>query len=139
MGKTCFVDTNGQTDFRKMPELAAEMNMAMLDMKAFDSDYHRMLTGCGNDVVLQNLSYLADIGKLYEVRTVIVPGYLDNEDTVRQVSRILAQRPQIRYKLIQYRPWGVLPSMDVEPPTTAYMEKLAALARESGAEKMVCT
>lgn len=98
-----------------------------------------IITGCGNDVVLQNLSYLADIGKLYEVRTVIVPGYLDNEDTVRQVSRILAQRPQIRYKLIQYRPWGVLPSMDVEPPTTAYMEKLAALARESGAEKVVCT
>lgn len=139
LGKTCFVDTNGQTDFRQMPELAAEMNMAMLDVKAFDSDYHRMLTGCGNDVVLQNLSYLAEIGKLYEVRTVIVPGYLDNEDTVRQVSRILAQRPQIRYKLIQYRPWGVRPSMDVEPPTAAYMEKLATLARASGVEKVVCT
>ena len=139
LGKTCFVDTNGQTDFRQMPELAAEMNMAMLDVKAFDSDYHRMLTGCGNDAVLQNLSYLAEIGKLYEVRTVIVPGYLDNEDTVRQVSRILAQRPQIRYKLIQYRPWGVRPSMDVEPPTAAYMEKLATLARASGVEKVVCT
>ncbi len=56
-----------------MPELAAEMNMAMLDVKAFDSDYHRMLTGCGNDVVLQNLSYLADIGKLYEVELSLFP------------------------------------------------------------------
>lgn len=48
LGKTCFVDTNGQTDFRKMPELAAEMNMAMLDVKAFDSDYHRMRKRCGS-------------------------------------------------------------------------------------------
>lgn len=138
-GKTCFVDTNGQLDFRKMPELVSEMDMAMLDVKAWDMELHKKLTGRDNKIVLQNLDYLAEIGKLYEVRTVIVPGWMDEEETVRQVARRIAAYPSVRYKLIKFRPWGVRPPMDVETPSDAYMEKLAEMARTCGVREIVCT
>lgn len=133
MGKTAFADTNGQIPFQDMMELTEAMDMAMLDVKAYDETQHRMLTGCSNKIVLENLDYLASIGKLYEVRTVIVPGYLDNEDTVARVSRRLAAYPSVRYKLIKFRPWGVRPPMDVQVPPGEYMSRLEALAYENGA------
>ena len=45
----------------------------MLDIKAFDGDAHRRITDEGNDTVLKNAAYLAELGKLEEVRAVIVP------------------------------------------------------------------
>ncbi len=139
LGKTCFVDTNGQLDFRSMPELTEAMDMAMLDVKAWDSELHRKLTGQDNQIVLGNLDYLAKLGKLYEVRTVIVPGYLNDEETVRQVAKRIADYPQVRYKLIKYRSWGVRPPMDVRTPEDSYMERLAELAREQGVRDVIYT
>lgn len=44
LGLTIFVDTNGSLDFSKNPKLTELMDMAMLDVKSFDSDEHKMLT-----------------------------------------------------------------------------------------------
>lgn len=137
LGKTAFCDTNGQRPFWEMKELMEAMDMAMLDVKAWDEESHRRLTGSSNETVLKNLDYLLDKGKLYEVRTVIVPGLLDNEETVRQTAARLAFAPGVRYKLIKYRPWGVRPPLRVTPPTEGYMEELKALALERGAGTVV--
>lgn len=92
-----------------------------------------------NRVVLDNLDLLLKEDKLYEVRTVVIPDYLDNEETVCQVSRKLASFPGVRYKLIKYRPWGVRPPMEVQTPSQEYMTELMALARENGAPEVVIT
>ena len=139
LGKTAFCDTNGQKPFQEMPELTQAMDKAMLDVKAWDPAVHTRLTGTGNETVLKNLDYLLEIGKLYEVRTVVIPEYLNNEETVRQVSRKLAADPSARYKLIKYRPWGVRPPMDVQPPSSEYMERLMDLAYQNGAAEVVIT
>ena len=139
LGKTAFCDTNGQRPFRELTELTNAMDMAMLDVKAWDDELHRRFTGSSNEVVLDNLDYLASIGKLYEVRTVIVPGLLENEETVIEVSRKLARFPKVRYKLIKYRPWGVRPPLEVLPPADGYMEELQSLAYENGAGAVVIT
>ncbi len=64
-----------------------------------------------NDLVLKSLSFLASAGKLEEVRTVVVPDLLPNEDTVRRVCEKLSphwrQGARIGYKLIRFRPLGV--------------------------------
>ena len=138
LGKTTFADTNGQRAFREMKELTRVMDKAMLDVKAWDERTHIRLTGQSNRTVLSNLEYLGSIGKLYEVRTVIVPGYLPNEETVEQVSRLLARFPDVRYKLIRFRTFGVKgPLRKQESPSEAYMEALRQLAQSCGAKKVV--
>lgn len=140
LGKTTFADTNGQRDFREMEALTRVMDKAMLDVKAWDEAAHMRLTGAGNRTVLQNLSYLGELNKLYEVRTVIVPGYLPNEETVEQVSRIIREFPETRYKLIKFRRFGVRGALrEQESPDDAYMEGLAALARDAGVKNVVIT
>lgn len=106
LGLTCLIDSNGYYDFEDYPELLALCDGVMLDVKAVDTDFHKYLTGCNNDVVLKNLSYLLAQGKLEEVRTVILPNVEEeNGKTVDYVSKLLGSNS--RYKLIKYRGFGV--------------------------------
>lgn len=137
-GKTAFVDTNGQRDFYGMPGLAEAMDMAMLDVKSTDDEEHRMLTGQPVSVVLSNLEYLLERGKLFEIRTVVVPGLLDSARTVREASRLISRCPEVRYKLIKFRSWGVRADMRQTPsPTDADMERLERIARGNGVQDIV--
>lgn len=137
LGKSAFVDTNGQRDFRSMPDLTSEMDQAMLDIKSSDPQEHKMLTGYSNEVVLKNAEYLMSVGKLYEIRTVVIPGILDNYRTVDFVSRLIAAHPEIRYKLIRFRNWGVRGSMkEIPTPDDSLMESLRILAYNNGVQKI---
>lgn len=138
-GKTTFLDSNGQIDMKSLPHLLALTDQVMLDIKSTDEEEHRKLTGSSNRVVIANARYLAEAGKLYEIRTVIVPVILNNERTVTDVSRILADYPQVRYKLIKYRPWGVRLPLETVSPDDTYMSKLEALARAEGVNQIVIT
>lgn len=139
-GKTAFVDTNGQRDFRKMEALTEIMDKAMLDVKAWDEEAHIRLTGVSGQVVRENLEYLGAMDKLYEVRTVIVPGFLPNEETVREVSKRLREFPGVRYKLIRFRTFGVKGKLKgQESPAQEEMERLAKLARENGIKEVIIT
>ncbi len=136
MGLTNLIDSNGILDFSQADALLEHADGVMLDIKCFDRAGHIRLTGKDNDLVLQNAAYLARRGLLPEVRTVIIPGVLPNEETVALVSRLLAPyqaNGPIRYKLIAFRPMGVREEFRSFPvPSRAEMESLAALAREQG-------
>lgn len=138
-GKTTFVDTNGQTLFSEMPELTNAMDMAMLDVKAIDNEQHKRLTGCSNEVVLENIRYLAKIEKLYEIRTVIVPDS-DCFFTVDEASKIISEYPKVRYKLIRFRNWGVQGALEnSEGPSTELMNELKMVAKANGVNRVEIT
>ncbi len=139
LGLTAFVDTNGSIDFSKEKRLTDVMDKAMLDIKSFDEEEHKMLTGMTNKIVIKNAEYLAKMDKLYEIRTVIVPGILDNRRNVTEVGRLIAELDaDIRYKLIRFRPVGVLDNMKkVEVPSDELMEELKAAAEEKGCRNVI--
>lgn len=134
-----YVDTNGSTDFSKNKELTDLMDYAMLDIKSFDKDEHKMLTGMDNSIVLKNARYLASINKLYEVRTVIVPDLLDNDKNVDEISKLIASLDSnIRYKLIKYRPMGVRENkIKSLSPSNDYMEKLKDICIHNGLSNII--
>lgn len=106
MGLTCIIDSNGSIDFSRHQTLLELCDGVMLDVKAFNTEFHEALCARSNDRVLKNLDYLLSIQKLIEVRTVLLPNYLkENEETVLKVSQIIQN--QCTYKLIKYRPFGV--------------------------------
>lgn len=106
MGLSCLIDSNGAIDFSRHQELMEVCDGVMLDVKAFDPVFHQALCDHSNDRVLQNLKYLLAIGKLQEVRTVILPKYpQENLDTVEHVAEMI--QDACDYKLLKYRPFGV--------------------------------
>jgi len=139
LGLTFFIDTNGSTDFELNPKLTDAFDMAMLDVKSIDADEHFKLVKHTHETVLKNLKYLAKIGKLYEVRTVIIPNVLDNERNVREISQLIAEfAPSVRYKLIKYRPLGVRKNLiDSHTPSEETMQHLKSIAIANGCEQVI--
>lgn len=139
-GLTCMIDTNGSNDFEAMQELLDLCDGVMLDVKVYNNEKHKQYMGCSNEMVLKNLDYLAATGKLYEVRTVVVPDLLDNEETVRYVAHCLQKyNASIRYKLIQYRSMGVKEahSKQLCSPSASEMNKLKVIATGAGAAEVI--
>lgn len=152
IGLTTFVDTNGSLDLREdiYSEFIRATDKFMVDMKVWDEKKHRDLTGRDNLIVKKNIEFLGNLGKLYEVRTVVVPELLDNLETVTEVSRLIAginSKNQLDegaiYKLIKYRQIGVRREildeklLEISSPSDEIMEKLSGVARSNGVEKVV--
>ena len=142
-GLDTMIDTNGSIPFAGHDELLEATDGVMLDVKAFDPEEHRTVTAAGNNAVLENAVYLAERGKLFEVRTVVVPGLFSLQDTVRSTCRLLVpflRKAPIRYKLIAYRENGVRTKYRrYKPPGTDIMEQLREIAEEEGFTNIVCT
>jgi pyruvate formate lyase activating enzyme len=108
LGLTSLVDTNGFISLKKpiMDGLVKAADGFMLDIKSMDEDEHIKLTGRSNKNVIENAVYLASIGKLQEIRTVLIEGH-KNRETVENITKLLKPYPNLTYKLISYRPFGV--------------------------------
>jgi pyruvate-formate lyase-activating enzyme len=92
---------------------------AMVDLKALDPDVHIALTDSVNDDVLASIRHLAEEGKLYEVRLLLVPGINDTEDQLRRTADwLLSVDPAMRIKVIAFRRHGVRASARHWPEAT---------------------
>lgn len=134
------LDSNGSYDFSVDAALVNAVDGVMLDVKAWDAREHVRLTGVSNECVLSNLRFLAGCGKLEEVRTVIVPDMMNSEQTVARVSEALCAlgASDVRYKIIRFRPMGVRAAYQaLTVPTDAQMQRLEAIARETGMTQIV--
>lgn len=140
-GLSTFLDSNGSIDFENQLDLLQVTDKVMLDVKAFDPKDHFNVTSASNETVLKNATYLAKIGKLYEVRTVVVPSLYDVEQTVEQAARMLAPYLNIydiRYKLITYRPMGVRKEYaQFTVPDSKYMQNLQKIVQTEGFKNII--
>jgi pyruvate formate lyase activating enzyme len=141
LGLTNFVDSNGSLRFSDYPEFVESFDAVMLDIKSIDKEEHIKLTSASNEIVLENARYLASIGKLFEIRTVTVDGYLNNMRTVDEITRMLKDYQRIspiRYKIIRFRPFGVRDEFKyMKAPSEEEMLNLKAIANKNGFEDVL--
>jgi pyruvate formate lyase activating enzyme len=136
LGLSNFIDSNGSIRFSNYPELMKYTDAVMLDIKSIDYDEHIELTSKSNKLVLENAKYLASIGKLFEIRTVVIDDYLDNRKTVYKITNILKEYQkisEIRYKIIRYRAFGVREKFrNMSAPSEEEMNNLKCIANKNG-------
>ncbi|HAK42654.1 MAG TPA: YjjW family glycine radical enzyme activase [Clostridium sp.] len=139
LGLTTFIDTNGSIPIYKDKELLEVTDKTMIDLKAFKPEENKILTGMMNDTVIENIKELGKLDKIYEIRTVVVPGVLDNKYTVDMGSKLLDEiNPNIQYKLIKYRPMGVRKELlETTVPTNDYMKELEAIVKANGCSNTI--
>lgn len=108
LGLTNLSDTNGYLPLYtpQTKNFVEATDGFMLDIKAMDNTDHIRLTGKSNKTIIENAKFLAKIGKLTEIRTVLMDGE-KNEYTVDTITDVLIDYPEVKYKLISYRPFGV--------------------------------
>ena len=102
---TCFIDSNGSLSKQGWDKVLPYLDGAMIDLKSWQSETHNWLVGRGNHRVFETINYLAEQGKLHEVRLLHIPGKSDLEDEIEQVGHYLKGLPsdvQIRLNAFQH-------------------------------------
>jgi len=95
------VDTCGFVSQENLNKVIPYTDTFLYDVKAIDEAVHIRCTGQSNQVILENLRYLNDLGKTIEVRFPYVPGY--NDDQVDKIAEFL--RPLKNIKATKVLPY----------------------------------
>jgi pyruvate formate lyase activating enzyme len=131
----CLVDSNGAIDLAPHRSLLDLCDGVMLDVKSWDGEVHRALTGRDNSIVKRNLSFLAGQGKLAELRIVCLEDEVDAEAVLEGVAGALGREAigTLPLKLIRFRPFGVRGRLSgASSPGGEYMDALVDLASSLG-------
>ena len=108
------LDTSGQPFTREEPfyskfiELMKVTDLVLLDVKHIDPEQHRRLTGKRNDNILDMARKLDDLGIPVWVRHVLVPGWTDDEPSLRRLADFLGTLSNVkRIEVLPYHTLGV--------------------------------
>ena len=79
----------------------------LLDIKAFDPELHRKVTGTDNSNVLDCARYLSEKGKAMWIRRVVVPGLTDGEDDLRATGEFVRSLGGVeKFEMLPYHTMG---------------------------------
>lgn len=107
-------ESNGSMN-RKFLKQAAQLSMdsggiIKFDLKAFNENLHKALTGVTNRQTLENFRYLAELGKQREdppflvASTLLIPGYIEREEVSKIAKFIANLNPNVPYSLLAFYP-----------------------------------
>ena len=138
-GIGCAVDTCGNVTWRAFEAVLPHTDIFLYDLKCADPIKHERLTGCRNELILENLKRLDGTGKDIEIRMVMVPGYNMDEADLRAAGEILSKLEHVSaVRLLAYHAMArskfaavghpdTMP--DVPSPDAETLEKCAGILR----------
>jgi len=84
------LDTNGYLGAKVTPAMMADVDLWLLDIKSFDPETHRRVTGVDNAPILEFARRLSDEGRAMWIRFVLVPGLTDAVDDIEDLAEFVA-------------------------------------------------
>jgi YjjW family glycine radical enzyme activase len=134
---TCFIDSNGSLSQQGWDKVLPYLDGAMIDLKSWQSETHQWLVGRGNHRVFETINYLADKGKLHEVRLLHIPNKSDLDIEIEQVGYYLKSLPaDVRIRLNAFQHHGVIGEALEWPKCTeqqiqSFHDKLCVITQRS--------
>ena len=110
LGKRGFhrcVDTTLHAIPETVKEVAANCELFLIDLKVMDNDKHKLYTGVGNSLVLDNIKMVAEMGADFYIRIPLIEGVNTDEENINRTIRFLSTLPWKR------RTVNLLPYHDV--------------------------
>ena len=112
--RNCFV-TNGYQSAETVEAMAGLIDAANVDLKAFSDGFYRQRCKAQLQPVLETIQRMHDAGIPIEVTTLLIPGYNDDEDDLKQLTEFLAAvSADIPWHVSRYHPNY---RFDMAPPT----------------------
>ena len=106
------IDTSGvlfnENEIAKFDELCDVCDLFLLDIKHIDSRKHQILTGLGNENVLNFARYLNSKKKEIWIRHVLVNNYTSNEDDLKELHKFINKLEMVsKIDVLPYHTLGV--------------------------------
>ena len=136
------LDTNGYYGERLSDQELEVADLVLLDIKGWDPERHRTLTGMDNGPTLEFARRLATRGRPAWLRYVLVPGWTDDPDDIAQIARFAADMgnfervdvlPFHQMGRFKWKELGLRYQLaDVQPPSAALVESVRASFQAAG-------
>ena len=102
------IDSNGSLSASGWHKILPFIDGAMIDLKAWNSETHKKITGKGNERVIETINLLAKANKLQEVRLLLIPELSDYQEHIFELTNYLEKLPQSTVvKINAFRHHGV--------------------------------
>ncbi|HCJ6374598.1 YjjW family glycine radical enzyme activase [Citrobacter sp. RHBSTW-00671] len=135
---TCLVDSNGMLSETGWQKLLPVCDGAMLDLKAWDSACHLQLTGRDNALIKNSIIFLADQGKLAELRLLVIPGQVDYLQHIDPLSAFIHRLGNVPVRLNAFHAHGVYgEAQSWSSATPGDVEQLANALRKRGVDNVI--
>ena len=133
-------ESNGHFSPKLLPKVVecslASGGIVKFDLKAWNPNVYKALTGVDAGRLWENAAYVAKKGverpevPLFTASTLLVPGYVDEEE-VRGIARFLSSlSPDIPYSLLAFHPDHRM--RDLPPTSRRHAEEALRAAKEEG-------
>ena len=98
---------------------ASGVDAFWLDIKAFDAEKHKWLTGCANDRILELPQEIIRRGFVLEVLSLYIPGLVEADDLENTARILAAADAEIPFTILAFFPEYRM--KDFSPPSVAEM------------------
>ena len=136
------IDTTCYASRDVVRDVAGKVDMFLCDIKHMDSQVHMQYTGVGNDMILDNIRYLARSGSNIRIRVPIIPGFNDNQTNIEMTAQFAKSLHSVKgIDILPYNRGGLEKSvrlsadfelMQTETPNDETMEGIADTFRRYG-------
>jgi pyruvate formate lyase activating enzyme len=96
------VDTCGFATAASLQRIAPHVDLFLFDLKVIDPIRHREVTGASNDVILNNLEWLAKSTSEVVIRVPVIPGFTDDEANLCAICDVARSSAIRRIDLLPY-------------------------------------
>ncbi len=104
-GLTNVFVTNGYITEEALVTIAPYLGAANIDLKSFNDAAHKRMTGARLQPVLDGIRAYKRLGIWIEITTLVIPGYNDSEEELRQIADFIASvGPDIPWHVTQFYP-----------------------------------
>jgi pyruvate formate lyase activating enzyme len=144
MGIHTALDTNGYYGDRLSDAELETIDLVLLDLKTWDPERHKQLTGVDNAATLAFARRLAARGRPIWVRYVLVPSLTDDLEDVAKTAAFAASLGNVeRVDVLPFHQMGRFKwhklgleytLEDAQPPAVEVVEQICRLFREAGLE-----
>jgi pyruvate formate lyase activating enzyme len=127
-------DTNGFLTPQSLKRMLEFTTSVTYDIKAYNEETHRALTGAPAEPVLRNAEYIARFAreKLWEFRILVIPEIVDREEIADICHFIASLDPSLPVCFLAFRPNFILDKH--RGATLELLEAAVEIARKSGIE-----
>ncbi len=124
--------SNGFINQEPLEELCKYLDAANIDLKAFSEDYYFKMSEGALAPVLESLKTLKSNGVHLEITTLVIAGYNDDEESIRQMSVWIRDNLGADTPLHFSRAFPMYKLLNINPTPLATLERAARIAGDSG-------
>ncbi len=128
--KNIFVTSGYETE--EVLETSVPFLSAMnIDLKSFSDEFYKNICDARLKPVLKTIEKAYKLGIWIEITTLLIPGYNDSEDEIRNIARFIREiSPDIPWHISRFFPAYLM--TDVPPTPTATLKRAYQIGKEEG-------